>query len=1112
MADEDHVKVPNARPRNEYVADGQQTTFSFTFPILQEAHLAVYLNDTQASSGFNIIGERETDGGVVFFDQAPAAGTNVTLLRDVPIERMSDFQEGAGIITKTLNDDFDHLTTGLQDVSERVHRSVTLEPTDSDADLQLPLKAERANKLLGFDTDGNAVSIATSGGTGNGAEPGGSDTQVQFNDNGLLGGTSGLTYAKSTDTLSVAGDVRTDVLGENTADAGVTVDGVLAKDGKIASGHITPPGSDSEVLFNDGGSIGTDKHMYFQKSTNTLRVTGSVRTNWLYEHVGGAGVTIDQIKVVDTGVQADSLDEISPDAGVTVEGVLIKDGQVDGRDVATDGAKLDGIEAGATADQTGTEIVTSINTELGGTTWQGGGSGGTSDHGSLSGLGDDDHPQYHTDARADAWLAARTSDSVAEGTTNKYMTLAGSGAATTAARSDHNHAGSYAASNHTHPGLVPSGGGASQVLAKGSNANHNLVWQDPPPSGEVNTASNVNVGGIGVFKGKSGTNFEFRGIMSGSSRVSMGLNDTTNEIDLDVSEANLNLANMGGSLGSNAAHGVRGGGGLHATATTATGGFMSPADKAKLDGIDTGAQVNAVTDVFGRAGSVIPAAGDYTASQINNDSAVAGATVGDALESLETQVQQIAPDTNRAIVAPATDDPSISLELPAAVDRRDFLFAFTATGAAGTTQVATAADVDNLVARGISVVPSMAALSSPTDAANIKAQGVSAFGDLIVFLRGYHAPLDGGEGFFSWDPAATDGDNGGTVIAPNPASPGRWKRATNGGPTNVKWFDTIANAINFTNTRFNNNLTTTLYFPAQDSPYDLSGVTVPKHVGIVGDGEKSRISGNPTFTSIATSLTGTVSSVVFENGITLVNCRNRLFSNVWFKDTVKFDENWSSYLTFLQCAWNDADPAIDGGSLSTFVKILSCKINMPDGATNPSLDLKGGTGWVIRDTSFEGDPDAQSPYPPFMDLAGNRHTISGCWIERPYSAPYEDAVVLRGNGINFQIGRIAHYTPINDLGDLNTITGVVWQSTSDYHMASQNSGVASVSTDANGEAKIKHKLFKSPRSASVSIKGDSSRLAHYINSDTEHLTVKITDLEGINVTSGSYDVSWYGIV
>ena len=40
-------------------------------------------------------------------------------------------------------------------------------------------------------------------------------------------------------------------------------------------------------------------------------------------------------------------------------------------------------------------------------TWQaliggGGGGGGVTDHGALTGLADDDHPQYHNDARGDA--------------------------------------------------------------------------------------------------------------------------------------------------------------------------------------------------------------------------------------------------------------------------------------------------------------------------------------------------------------------------------------------------------------------------------------------------------------------------------------------------------------------------------------------------------------------------------------------------------------------------------------------------------------------------------------------------------------------------------------
>jgi len=48
--------------------------------------------------------------------------------------------------------------------------------------------------------------------------------------------------------------------------------------------------------------------------------------------------------------------------GLTVDSNISVTGTVDGRDVAADGTKLDGIEAGATADQTASEILTAITT------------------------------------------------------------------------------------------------------------------------------------------------------------------------------------------------------------------------------------------------------------------------------------------------------------------------------------------------------------------------------------------------------------------------------------------------------------------------------------------------------------------------------------------------------------------------------------------------------------------------------------------------------------------------------------------------------------------------------------------------------------------------------
>ena len=62
---------------------------------------------------------------------------------------------------------------------------------------------------LAVDTTNKRIFIGAADGSGTliGAAPGGSDTYVQFNDSGNLGGDSGLTYNKTTDALTITGDV-----------------------------------------------------------------------------------------------------------------------------------------------------------------------------------------------------------------------------------------------------------------------------------------------------------------------------------------------------------------------------------------------------------------------------------------------------------------------------------------------------------------------------------------------------------------------------------------------------------------------------------------------------------------------------------------------------------------------------------------------------------------------------------------------------------------------------------------------------------------------------------------------------------------------------------------
>ena len=66
--------------------------------------------------------------------------------------------------------------------------------------------AYKFNPLLG-------VGLDEVGAGGGASTPGGADTQVQFNDGGALGGDAGLSYNKTTDKLTVGGDIDLGTVG-----------------------------------------------------------------------------------------------------------------------------------------------------------------------------------------------------------------------------------------------------------------------------------------------------------------------------------------------------------------------------------------------------------------------------------------------------------------------------------------------------------------------------------------------------------------------------------------------------------------------------------------------------------------------------------------------------------------------------------------------------------------------------------------------------------------------------------------------------------------------------------------------------------------------------------
>jgi hypothetical protein len=104
--------------------------------------------------------------------------------------------------------------------------------------------AEAADFVLISDTsDSGNLKKALVSDFGGGGTPGGSDTQVQFNDGGAFGGDAGLTYAKSTDTLTSVNQTITGVIDAggatsleipNSAAPTVNADGEIAVDTTVA--------------------------------------------------------------------------------------------------------------------------------------------------------------------------------------------------------------------------------------------------------------------------------------------------------------------------------------------------------------------------------------------------------------------------------------------------------------------------------------------------------------------------------------------------------------------------------------------------------------------------------------------------------------------------------------------------------------------------------------------------------------------------------------------------------------------------------------------------------------------------------------------------------------
>jgi len=158
------IPISNVTRRTVYAPSGTGGAgpYAFTFEILANTDIAVFKDDVllTLTTHYTVVINANGTGSVTItaagLALSPVSPTQYAIVGNRTIARATDFTTGGDFFANTLNDELDQQTIFAQQNAEGIQRALTAPQTDpTTIDMTLPRAADRANKTLAFDANGD---------------------------------------------------------------------------------------------------------------------------------------------------------------------------------------------------------------------------------------------------------------------------------------------------------------------------------------------------------------------------------------------------------------------------------------------------------------------------------------------------------------------------------------------------------------------------------------------------------------------------------------------------------------------------------------------------------------------------------------------------------------------------------------------------------------------------------------------------------------------------------------------------------------------------------------------------------------------------------------------